>query len=410
MIDRLRRAFRRAPETRDAGAWWPLLGGLPTNSGQAVSPRNAENLAAVQACVSVIAGSIATLPGYIRRRDGPTLIESPEHPASALIDKPNPCQTWPEFVETLVASALLHGNGLARIDTDHTGQPVALVAYPWGNVAPLLLPSGKLAFDVTQVTAIAGGTGQTRRLLQDEVLLLKDRSDDGILGRSRISRSPDVIGNALGLQEWSGSVWRNSTSPSGVVKLPPNISAEGMKRLTAQFDALHTGSANARRTVFIDNTSEWTQFSPISPEDAQILESRRFSTEEIARLFGVPPPLIADYSRSTFTNAETAGRWLAIHTLRPWIEKLEAAFQAVFAPQDRGRYALEIDLAGLLRGDDAQRWQSYQIARANGILTVDEIREMEGFNPLPAGQVPAPAASAAASTATPAPVAARVIG
>lgn len=91
---------------------------------------------------------------------------------------------------------------------------------------------------------------------------------------------------------------------SGIVKLPSHISLEGLQRLKEQFEGLHAGSGNARRTLFLDAASEWVQFTPVSPEDAQVLESRRFATEEIARLYGVPPPLISDYSNNTFANSE----------------------------------------------------------------------------------------------------------
>ena len=385
MFDRIRRALAPANETRAVSELsLAALIGPQAGAPAPITAARAEELAALQACVNVIAGSIATLPAFVRRREpGGALVEAPEHPVSRLISAgPNPWQTWPEWLETWIGSALLHGNGLSRIDVDDAGQPVALVPYAWGAVTPLLLGSGRLAFDVTD-PALAGGTGQKRRLLQDEVLLLKDRSDDGLLGRSRISRSSTVLRQALDLQDRSGYALNNLAAPSGIFELPAAIKPEGMKRISEHFSQGHTGAPNASKVLFVDRDTKYTPTTPISPVDAQVLESRAFSVIEVCRLFGVPSPLANDLSHSSFTNSETAGRWLAIHTLRPWIAKIEAAFQAVFAPHDRGVYVLSIDLSGLLRGADEARWQSYQIAVQNGILTPNEVREAEGYNPLP---------------------------
>jgi HK97 family phage portal protein len=147
---------------------------------------------------------------------------------------------------------------------------------------------------------------------------------------------------------------------------------------------------------------DWKQFQ-INPEDAELLASRRFGTEEIARLLNMPPPLVGIWDHSSFTNSETAGRWFAQHTLRPWIRKLEAALaRACFTETEAQTYSVEFDLSDLLRGDPEARWKSNQIAVDSGILQVNEVREIEGWNPLPEGNglrtkpaAPAPGPAAA---------------
>jgi HK97 family phage portal protein len=124
----------------------------------------------------------------------------------------------------------------------------------------------------------------------------------------------------------------------------------------------------------------------LSPEDSELLGSRKFALEEIARIYGVPPPMIGDLSHGTFTNSREAARWFAQFTLAPWARKIEAAFTAALFPEGSG-LALELDLSGLLRGDPETRWASHKIAVEAGILTVDEVREIEGYNPRPAGVV-----------------------
>ena len=130
-------------------------------------------------------------------------------------------------------------------------------------------------------------------------------------------------------------------------------------------------------------TMKWQSLA-MSPEDAELLESRRFTTEEICRLYQVPPQIVQDHSRSTFTNSETAGRWFAQFCLLPWVRKIEAEFaRSLFTS---GRYSLELDMSVFDRGDPAQRWNSYGTAVDKKILTPDEIRELEGWNPREAAQ------------------------
>jgi HK97 family phage portal protein len=169
-----------------------------------------------------------------------------------------------------------------------------------------------------------------------------------------------------------------------------------MRRFEASLTARAAGAANGKRVLIVD---PGTNFTPMacSPEDAEVLESRRFSVIELCRLFNVPPPIVQDYSNSTFTNASQASTWFATNTLTPWARKIEAEFgRSVFADPS-GAFHIEIDLSGLIRGDFQTRWTANVAAVTAGILTVDEVRAQEGFGPLPKAEArpPAPAADPA---------------
>lgn len=247
----LDRIFRREPtEARGAVSGSPLGSGFapgPTAAGHLVNARIVENLSTVLACVGAVGSVTASLPAYVYRREGRGRVEVPDHPVSRLLRRPNAAQTWPDWIEWTLAQVLLQGNALSIIDCDGAGRPTALRPVPWGNVQPILLANGTLAFDVVAHQAPWGGTGRPVRYLAGEVFHLRDRSDDGLLGRSRLSRAPEVLGNALGLQEWAGSIWRNAATPSGVLKFPGPIPKEVMDRLREQFSGGFTGSHNARR-------------------------------------------------------------------------------------------------------------------------------------------------------------------
>jgi HK97 family phage portal protein len=355
------------------------FGVVPTASGQMVNARVVENLSAVMACVGAISSAMASMNAYVYRRTQTGRVELPEHPVARLIRQPNRLQPWPDWIEFTLSQALLHGNSISVIEYAADGAPTALTPIPWGNVQVYQLPSGRLAYDVVQGNG-HGGTGIPRRYLDGEVFHVRDRSEDGLVGRSRISRASEVLGSALALQEWSGAIWKNGATPSLVVPVPNGLSPEGKARMVAHWQREHVGAHNGRKIYFADQGMDVKPIS-VSPEDAEVLASRRFTVEELCRLFQVPPPIAGDLSHGTFTNSREAGRWFAQFTLAPWARKLEAEFaRSVFGPSSAD-CSLEIDLSGLMRGDAEARWQSHKIAVEAGILEPDEVREIEGWNP-----------------------------
>jgi len=202
-----------------------------------------------------------------------------------------------------------------------------------------------------------------------------------LVGKSRLSRAAKVVQAGLSIQEFANALMENGVNPSGALEVEGKLNHEALTQLANQFKEAFAGSRNAAKALVLDNVVTWKQIS-ISPEDAELLASRRFSTEELARIFQIPPPMVGIWDHSTFTNSETAGRWFAQHTLGGWIAKIEAEFaRSVFSEAARATHRLELDLSGFLRGDPETRWKSHEIAVRNGILTPNEIREREGWNP-----------------------------
>jgi HK97 family phage portal protein len=373
---------RRAPTEERAGGSWTMPSYSFGHSGASLADvKMAESLSAVSACVSAIASGVSSLPATVFQDTPGGRIAAPNHPVSRLIRRPNPNTTWPDVIEWLIGQTLLYGNGLLRIVSDGAGRPVALIPVPWQAVTVVMLPTGVLAYDVVASGGPSGYTGPALpgRLLADDVLHLRDRSDDGLVGRSRISRAPDVIAAAHELQVYSASVWQNAAAPSGLITFSPANTPEGRKRQADQFIARTTGAANAGRLMFLEGD---TKYAPLacSPEDAETLASRQFSVIELCRLFGVPPPIIQAYENNTFTNAATAEQWFAQRTLLPWVAKLEAEFaRSVFSDPS---YSLTLDMGSLIRGDYATMMATNTAAVAAGIITRDEAREAAGYGPM----------------------------
>jgi len=368
-------------ETRHVTSW-DLMRGVDLTGAYPANPHAAENLSTVLACVGAISSAMASLPTWIYRYDDDGRSIDDTHPIARLIELgPNQHQTWADWVEWTMASVLLRGNALSEIITDNRGAVIGLNPIPWQHCSVQLLGNGRLVYDVSDVTYLGGGTGRPRRLLQDEVFHLKDRSDDGLIGVSRLRRAAAVVQAGLSIQDFANQLYRNGVNPSGALEMDAKISEPSFQRLRRQFEDGYAGSSNAAKLMILDQGLHWKQIS-VSPEDAEFLASRRFTVEELARLFNVPPPMAGDLSHGTFSNVETLLRFFAQGTLAPWIKKVEGEFsRSVFSEATRRTHQLEIDMSGLLRGDPAQRWQSWKIAVEAGILDANEIRQEEGWNP-----------------------------
>lgn len=365
--------FERRSDTSPLDPSWQALAPM-TGYYSGLSARAAENLSTVLACTGAIATALAYVPSRVYRWDGDTRLEHPTHALSRLIRYGcNPAMTWCDTIEHWVADTLLTGNGLLEIERGGNGQVSGLIYHPWGMVTVQELASGRLAYDVSD------GKGNSRRLLEGEVLHLRDRTNDGKIGVSRLSRSADTVTGADLANRHARQFLANGANPSGVIKHPGTMTAEQRMNLRQQFNEKHAGASNAGRALILDGGLEW-QAAQMSPEDAELLETRRFGVEEIARLFQVPPPIIGDYTHNTFTNSETAGRWFATFCLAPWARKIEAEFARSLFPTG-APYELELDLSGFLRGDPETRWNAHKIALEAGVLDADEVRQVEGWNP-----------------------------
>jgi HK97 family phage portal protein len=351
---------------------------------EAAAPSNAEAVAAVGACVQLIASTLAYLPMRIYRA-GPVRTEVLAAPLYRLMRHgPNDWQTWPDLIESMVASMLLNGNALARIE--RSGAEVTGLRFlPWRWVTVQLLPSGRLRYDVQEAAGVTGAGAGRYSLAADDVIHLRDRSDDGYLGRSRLSRTAQTVASALQANEFARKFLENGAMPAGAVKIENRINPEQMAMIRENLNSKYTGYGNAGRTLILEAGVSYEPFA-LSPEDTELLASRKFAVEEICRIFQVPPPLVQDYSHNTFTNSETAGRWFAQFTLSPLARKIEAEFARSLFDGDSD-LEIEMDLSGFLRGDPQTRWAAHKIAVDAGILDANEVREIEGFNPRPMGNI-----------------------
>jgi HK97 family phage portal protein len=376
MLGRLVSRMRGA-ETRSQPTSWDLMQAHGDSAGAPVNAHMAENIAAVYAAVQVIAETVAALPVTVYRLDDSGRREVRDHPVARLFEmEPNARQTPFEFVETLVAHALLRGNAYGEIVRDGRGAPTAVhLLHPDRVSVQVVRATGRVVYDITRED------GTAARLLPEEMLHLKDRSDDGIVGKSRLTRARETFSTALQTERYALNTYRNGAAMTGVLQHPEELGPEPAQRLRESFERIYAGAGNAGRVAVLEEGTEWKQLS-VSPENAQMLQSRRFSVEQIARMFRVPPPMLQDLANATYSNVVEMNRMFATHTVKPWVRRLEQAIeQSLFSEDGRRVHRVQFDMNDLLRGDMQTRFEAYRIGREIGVFNANELREFEGLDP-----------------------------
>lgn len=349
-------------------------------SGRTVTPMTAMQSVAVFACVRVLADAIGTLPLITYRRLRPRGKErDTANPLyTVLHDLPNPEMTSTELRETIVGHLALRGNAYLEVVRDSGGRVRELWPLrPDKMTVERPRANGPLTYTYNL-------QGQDKPIPAERICHLRGLSGDGVHGYSPIGMAREAIGLARAAEEYGARWFSGGARPSGILAVQGKLSQEAADRLRDSWNTAHAGLDHAQRVAVLEEGVSWQSIS-IPPEDAQFIETRKFQTIEIARLFRVPPHLIQDLERATFTNIEHQSLDFVVHTLRPWLVRIEQAFQRdLFGVPSESFCEFLVD--GLLRGDLASRYQAYSIGKQNGFLSADDIREIENMNPLPDGE------------------------
>lgn len=355
----------------------------PTSAGESVSLERAASLTAVWACVSLIAGSIASMPLVLYRRTEDSRERALEHPLFDVLRlRPNPAQAIMAFWEAIVTGLLLRGNAYAMLTRDDDSRVRALWYVHPDRVTVDVTRGGKLRYRIS-----AGG--QTQTVDASQMLhICGPMSDDGYTGRSVISTCRETLGLGLALERYGGEFFSNAATPRGVLKTGSRLSKEAHVRLTDALTDAQTRPGRRHKTLVLEEGLEF-QALGVSQEDSQFIESRRFSTQEIARIFAVPPNMIgADIQGSlTYSNAEMEALRLLKHTLGPWMGRIESAVNfSCISPLERRQLYCEFLPESLLSTDTKGRYDAYKVGLDAGFLTLDEVRKKENLPALPESQ------------------------
>lgn len=370
---------RRATDFAPAGSSYSFLFG-PTSSGKQVTERSAMQMTAVYSCVRILAEAVAGLPLHVYKTgsDGGK-DKATDHPLYRVLhDAPNPEMTSFVFRETLMTHLLLWGNAYAQIIRNGRGEVIGLYPLMPSRMSVGRLTSGALYYDYqTMPGEVPGDTGLVR-LSAAEVLHIPGLGFDGLVGYSPIAMAKNAIGMAQACEDYGASFFANGAAPGGVLEHPGTI--KDPTRVRESWQATFGGAKNGNKIAVLEEGMKYTPIS-MSPEQAQFLETRKFQMGEIARIFRVPPHMIGDLDKSSFSNIEQQSLEFVKYTLDPWVIRFEQAITAKLLTEvERRSVYVKFNLEGLLRGDYASRMNGYAVARQNGWMSANDIRELENLD------------------------------
>lgn len=354
-------------------------GSTTSNTGATVTPTTAMTYGAVFACVRILAESEASLPLITYERLNPGKRRASEHRNYRLLhDAPNPEMTRSEFWEAMIGLMVLWGNSYAEIERDNGFRIKAL--WPLRpDYMTVKRTNGQLVYEYTV-------NGTTHYLPPERVLHLRGLGGDGVMGYSPIYLAREAIGLGMATEEYGARFFANDARPGGILTYPGKLNKTQRDNVKDSWEDAHRGLTQSNRIAVLESGFTW-QAIGMPNDDAEFLATRKFQITEVARWFRIPPHMLADLEKATFSNIEHQGLEFVTHTLRPWLVRIEQRLnQSLFSLAEQQRYFCEHLVDGLLRGDIASRYQAYATARQNGWMSADDIRELENQNPLPDGQ------------------------
>ncbi|MDF1509950.1 phage portal protein [Robertmurraya sp. DFI.2.37] len=374
---------RDKPQNRTTGSNYSFFFG-GTTSGKPVNEHTAMQMTAVYSCVRILAEAVAGLPLHLYKyTDSGGKEKALSHPLYFLLhDEPNPEMSSFVFRETLMTHLLLWGNAYAQIIRNGKGEVIALYPLMPNRMSVDRDSSGALYYTYTKYSDEAPTmNGVTVTLRPSDVFHIPGLGFDGLVGYSPIAMAKNAIGMAIACEEYGAKFFANGAAPGGVLEHPGTI--KDPQKVRDSWNAAYQGSSNSHRVAVLE---EGMKYQPIgiSPEQAQFLETRKFQINEIARIFRVPPHMVGDLEKSSFSNIEQQSLEFVKYTLDPWVIRWEQTIsRALLRPDEKKLYFAKFNVDGLLRGDYVSRMNGYATARQNGWMSANDIRELENLDRIP---------------------------
>ena len=355
-----------------------------SSSGKVVTERSAMQMTAVYACVRILSEAIAGLPLHMYRyKEDGGKEKALDHPLYLLLhDEPNPEMSSFVFRETLMTHLLLWGNAYAQIIRNGKGEVVALYPLMPNKMTVSRDETGQLYYTYQKSQdELPKDNTYTVTLHPSDVLHIPGLGFDGLVGYSPIAMAKNAIGLAIATEEYGSKFFANGAAPSGVLEHPGTI--KDPQRVRESWMSQFGGSANSNKIAVLEEGLKYTPIS-ISPEQAQFLETRKFQINEIARIFRVPPHMVGDLEKSSFSNIEQQSLEFVKYTLDPWVVRWEQSIQrTLLSSEEKKTYFVKFNVEGLLRGDYQSRMNGYATARQNGWMSANDIRELENLDRIP---------------------------
>lgn len=371
---------RDKPKNVSVGSAYRFFFGGST-AGKNVTERSSMQMTAVYSCVRVLAEAVAGLPLHLYKyTDSGGKDKALEHPLYFLLhDEPNPEMTSFVFRETLMTHLLLWGNAYAQLIRNGRGEVVGIYPLMPNRVSVNRDDKGNIYYKYLRGLEDAHLNKENEViLLHSEVLHIPGLGFDGLVGYSPIAMAKNAIGMAIACEEYGAKFFANGATPGGILEHPGVV--KDPERVRASWNSAFGGSANANKVAVLEEGMKYTPIS-ISSNEAQFLETRKFQINEIARIFRVPPHMVGDLEKSSFSNIEQQSLEFVKYTLEPWLIRWEQSLvRSLILPGDKGKYFIKFNVDGLLRGDYESRMNGYATARQNGWMSANDIRALENLD------------------------------
>jgi HK97 family phage portal protein len=361
----------------ESGGW---AGGNRNPSGVKVDAETALRSTVVLACIRVLSTSVAGLPLHLYRRlSGGGKEIAREHPLYRLLHtQPNSWQTSFEWREQMMLHLLSHG--FALDEKVYTGGAISeIVPLHPSRVKTEQLENNRLRYTYREAS------GSSTVYTQDAVMSVRGMSDDGVNGMSTIELARDAIGLARACEIHGATFFGNGARPGVILSTDQMLSPEAAENTRNQWERAHRGPDRSHRTAVLQGGLKVTELGG-NNQESQFLEARRFQVEEVCRLFGVPPHLVGDLTRSSFSNIEQQSLDFLTNGLMPYLRRIESSIARDLLDGDEEHF-VEFDTRGVLRADAAGRGAYYNTMWNLGVLSVNEIRSLENLNPVESGDV-----------------------
>lgn len=359
-----------------AADWlWDALGARKATAGVSVSPDSALEVTSIWSAVRLISSTLASLPLPVYRHTDAGKEKARNHPVYRLLhDRPNAEQSSYIWREQMLAHLLIYGNYYAEIERNGRGDPVAI----W-SINPVNVRWQRVGNEKVYLVRV---NGEEVALSADSILHIPGFSLDGHTGLVPVHYGREAIGLSKATEAYGSSFFANGAQPSGILTYNGRLTQQAATDVRAKWQASQGGLSNAQRIAVLDADASWHPLG-IAPEHAQFIATRTFQLSEVARLFLLPPHLLGDLSRATFSNIESQNISFVQTCIQPWARRIEHELN--YKLFSDGEHFAEFTLEGLLRGDSAARAEFYTKMAQLGVYSINEIRERENLNRVEGG-------------------------
>ena len=357
---------------------WQELAGTPSSSGVVITQDNAMTLSGVYNAVSVYADAIASLPINVIQETEKSKEKLFNHPLTRLLSKePNSLMTSYAWRQIFIPQLLLWGNSINLIEFQKGGsrRPIALMPLHPSTINKIELDDNENLIYFIEL--------DDRKLKVDSTQVLHFRGKgDNIWGKSVIDYAKDNLGLGKATEDFGAAFYKNGANANGILMSDNALDKKAYQNLEKSWNKSHKGANKSHKTAILEQGMKYETIS-IPQDSAQFIETKRFSIEDIARWFKLPPHMIADLSRATFTNIDAQDLNLVKHSILPMVINIEQEIdRKLFREQEKSDHYIKMNLEGLLRGDIKTRYEAHRVGIQNGFMTPNEARRLEGMNPI----------------------------